>query len=521
MFFKSLALIGVSPEQLKTISNDDVVRIEKKLIAEYKLNNSLSKNDIDRIIYILKNYPAEINAICNYEGLYSILAGENSKYEDYRRFLFPKEERRIKELISVHLKEDLISYIEQNFKNKNWRSLIVLSEYKILFEPDIEQLFLNRLESKLKEAVADFNPSPSLSLRKRMNYLRESDFYELLNRIDAVYFKDYLYEFLNLVEKHLHKTDGTIYFHKILKAMLFYAPSDRVFQYRLDYVSSKVGNPLLYQWLMFISVFAIPVIFVLMIIGFLGNDRRMDKTKRVNPVAKLNQGPSKEEEYLIAEQHLNMQNFIEARKFAVQDSDALKLQLPFQPIKYGNPFQLDLFRFDLESIKNPGKHMNIFNETERECVVLAYFDPIPSTDWPANEPEIPRIYALYIPKKDSIQIDLKMSHLRFYMGKNLRNFNNYRGYVYPDSNDYKFSEFIKKDSILFGYKFWITGKDSVLGKQQNLVISEPGPEQYKFTWTGKSGINCVLRELDGFNYIVELKRTKPLLFPDSAKSASK
>ena len=65
----SLASAGLSRTEILHFNSENIIRIEKQLIAESRLNQTLSKDDVSRIIRLLQSYPAEIKLVAGYECL--------------------------------------------------------------------------------------------------------------------------------------------------------------------------------------------------------------------------------------------------------------------------------------------------------------------------------------------------------------------------------------------------------------------------------------------------------------------
>ena len=515
LFFKSLSKIGVSREHLQNLKATDFIRIEKQLNSERQLNGSISKNDVEQIVHILKVYPSELRSVCYYEGLYCLLNEKKAEYTDSLRFHAPEEMAKIRTLIAVYLKEDIIKVIERGFKNKNYSELCTLALYAPFLAPELIQKMINRFEDKIKEAVLFIEKESlagPLKLYRKFTHLVKKDFYTLLNRLSDDHFSPLLYELLELMGRHSGHSSNSIFFNRVLRVMNLYSPDDKIYQYQVHKMFLKVGNPFILLWIL--AGIAIPVlfIFILLTLALSGND---DPRPRVNRFANLKTDQNGRLSYLVEEQRNQMLNFVEARISPVQNPPKTINQQVYIPKKGTNPFDNEQFIAGFSSMIDSKKCINIFNNTSNECIIITYLPPHKAetnTFSKPQDPELTRIYACYLPPMDSIKIDLKMHTLRFYMGKHLKHFNNYKHYIYRDSNDYKFSTFDKLDSVLFRYALTIRSNNQRNHTQQNLLITKDA-SHYKLEWTGNSALYYFYNDLNYFDVSDSLSIHTPLILP--------
>jgi hypothetical protein len=170
-----------------------------------------------------------------------------------------------------------------------------------------------------------------------------------------------------------------------------------------------------------------------------------------------------------------------------------------------------------KKVKHGGPAINLFNKTDNECVVLAYYncyyDPEQKQYVPQTQGANEIIYAMYIPPRDSIKLDLKMMRLRFYMGKRLARYKSIDNFKYPDSLDAKFSKFTRTDSMLFSKSFDLNNHYFAENIVQDLVISQPNKYSYQINWTGNPMWLYGLVKLsdDGVTEADSITYNKPLL----------
>lgn len=499
LFFKSLENIGIDRNQLQNISDEDIIRIEKKLIADRNLNNSLSKDDIEKILFILKHYRAEIRAITFYEHLYCFLRGIPANYEDSLRFHTKEEVLRIRELISIHFKAELIGYIVRDFRENNFDNLRKLLKYPDFLNKELEEFIILKMEDKLEEGFTVLEQMPPRNvLTKKVGFLRKEAFYILMYEIHPSHFTPYVYRFLKFIVDHEKYTARTPFFDDLLTYLTRYGYGNSRVINDISVVMRSHGGQDRFIYFSVLFMFVVVCLFAFWI-----------SNREKNSISPTDQ------------QHLDMMAFVEARVFPVQQSKATD-RLPFiETEKYSNPFNSALFKGNSSAIKQMGEtgaQLRIFNKTQNECIVLAYYDDhyLPKKmDYVKRVGyELPEIYALYIPEYESIEVDFHMSVLRLYMGKKLKEFNTYHDDVYPDSMDRKFSEFNKIDSTLFRYGLRFMKELGEVRRTQKLVISQPDPKHYQLDWIGNSTVVYGVGNLYDMNNLDTLRKGRPLILPE-------
>lgn len=521
LFFKPLESIGIDRNHLQNIADEDVIRIEKRLIAERKLNDTISKNDVEQILLVLKEYKAEMRTISFYEGLYSILSGKEPAYEDSLRFHTMEETLRIRALISVHFKDNLLNYVVENFKANNWAKLRTLLKFQRFLSIELNELLVRKMEDKLMEALAVLNQKPAHRvLKQKIGFLRKRDFYLLMNEIHLTHFNVYVYRLLDFTVSNEKYTSGTIFFDYVLSNLRVYNIGDAQLVRDVEKVGFKYGGQTRFIYIGLLIIFSIILLFLYSL--YSGAPKYKQRT---NFWADKVEGELGKMNYLRAQQDFEMLNFVEARLLPIHNPKNVDISEHVFINKYGNPFRLQIFGRYAADIKHSGKQISIFNKTQNECIVLAYYDEYYDKSKKAyvknGYTDLTKIYALYIPGNDSISVDAKISVLRLYMGKDLKEFNNYRAYTYPDSNDRKFSDFSKVDSALFRYGFKFTKEDSRRDNMQCLLISKPDPSHYQLTWTGDAAVYHFVDYPRSSKMRDSLTKNQPLIIPNGYDSRKK
>ena len=483
-FFKSLASVGVTRTELQNINEENLIRIEKRLLAEHRLNDIVTKNDIDQILTVVRKFPDVIRIIAGYDCFYGILAGYDAERLDRIERYDKETMERIRFVIAEHLQDEIYQYINRAVNTNNWNDARVLLHYRTFFTPAIFNIILARFDSKIAGAMGLMNTKPEhLVLEGRVSFLLDIDFFLTLTEVDNRHFIDAVNAIIEFVTTNGAYTYRKPFFRKLLIAMSNYDPGNYILNRRIRQTFFEYGRNPNKRYGIVAGI--VLLLLFLLIRACSGPTAYQSRQNRWKPESESSLG---DRPYQSEQMHIDMQNFVEARLYPLNYpvNSWNKETLLY---KYRNPFDADIFSGDFQSIKNSDqKQIHIFNNTLSGCVAILYFDKYNGYNnrYASIDRDNPTtIHALYIPPHDSISVDFNMYLMRFYMGKRPARFNAYRHYVYPDSVDTKFSKFTSVDSLLFSRAIVFSKRDDNKEPSQNLVIAQPNATTYKLSWTGK------------------------------------
>ncbi|MCR8559680.1 hypothetical protein KXD93_18635 [Mucilaginibacter sp. BJC16-A38] len=491
---RALESIGLTREHLTGINNDEIIRIEKKLTAESRLNEELTKNDVSRIIKLLKDYPDVLHWLCQYQCLYGILVGVDAEEIDTVRRHPAAEAERIRQVIAAYFYDDVLTYINLNFSGNapNWNNLRVLLHYKALLPINILNVVFQRLQNKIDFGLNELKKHTGQSeFNNNCRFLADKVFFMLLSDVDLKYFERYVYATATYLKQNRKNFKAQLLQDMVI-AMRYFNADDL----KLDYFLRTItGNAVYYStrsrspWAPYVGV----LFFLISLLRFcanVGNSSYVNNNRDVsyNSQSQLYQKIAEEPNPMDSAKS-KMGRFVEARYFSLNYPLNSWREPIVKPAKYANPFTNDVFQFNNIGTRHNLNSLNIFNNTYNECVVIAYYretyDIYVRKYTSVEDGYPPFMYAIYVPPGDSIKIDFKMSLLRFYMGRSLRGFNTYRNKSYPDSSDVKFAKFTPLDSLLFSRPFVFNGEKL---KTQSIVISQPSADVYKLQWQGSGNL---------------------------------
>jgi len=519
-FFKPLLSIGITIADLSEITEEQRIRVEKKLIAEQRLNQTFSKNDIEQILKVLKEFPDVLKEVARYDCLYGILTGYDAEFIDTLKRYSTVENARMQYVISNYFRDELISYINNNVAANNWNNVRVLLHYKQFLTPEVIKILCVRLEQKIDYALGLIARQPKHSiLKKEVGYINSEDFYNTLGVTSNRYFVQPILRILDTITRYKDYTARTVFFKKLLLSLYNYDFYNKALRQAIHSAYLKYGQSNRAAYI----TWGIIILIVVLFFGLIIRAASRDSDKRVNRWAWASNNPGFGNiggfyniDSMREDQKIKMEDFIEARLYSLDYPFTSWKSGRILTYKYMQPFALDIFNNGYEAIRNKTDSIVIRNNTDNECVAIAYFKSTYDSDakvYKRTDNDMFILYALYIPPGDSINMDFRMELLRFYMGRHLASFNTYKGYIYPDSADLKFAKFTPADSLLLSRGFVFYSPDTPQIKRTVLTISQPNDHSYQISWTGRKALNQYVGFVGAVTneYLDSATMTKPLL----------
>jgi hypothetical protein len=508
-FLTALASAGFTRIELQSFDPEHVIRIEKRLIAESRLNNTLSKNNVSQIIIWLQTYPTEIKIAAGYECLWGILSGIEAQRLDSIAYHTPPELEGVKEMIAAFFAEDLERYVKVNAGIANWNNLRVLWYYRRFLPDTLLSKVADQTAQKLEQALMWLNQKPpAQDLLQEVGYLTDSNLYLLLNEFHESTFNPYINQLITFFDNNPEYVKASDFYAKFCSVVTTFNTTDGRLNLRffnITHPPDKWATEKFCLYAFIVLVIAILPFYLL----FTGGNKISAAERRdlrrgdivqlyypdVDQPADSYRPKRSREYYWEHDPKVQMHVFAEARTFPLNDPPNSLTAPELKTGKYINPFANPVFNHPDNDVKHGGPSLSVFNQTDNECVVIAYYDLIyyrrekkyvdPSMFLWISDDKLTHPYALYLPPHDSLKIDLRMSRLRFYMGKRLASFNTLRRNKYADSLDAKFSQFTRTDSLLFSNAFNLTEDVLHQPKSARLTLTQPNSRCYQISYTGK------------------------------------
>lgn len=205
----SLLFNQILPEiDLPIKSDEEFIRVEKKLMLQTKLDASISKNDIEEIVGMLKNYSEELNYLRNEKNLVNFLNQKTFEKNEITNLFEGEETDKINRFIELNFEHAFKDSISFYFKKNQFKEPLILSNYNGLFSLDfqnyIDELIFEKLEFGIEMLQTDLDEQ---IIEKRLSYLNSTDFFKLLDEYPSHNLEEYLAVLTNLAVNQLNQND--------------------------------------------------------------------------------------------------------------------------------------------------------------------------------------------------------------------------------------------------------------------------------------------------------------------------
>lgn len=184
---------NISAETLKGFKPEDVIRLEKRLRAEARLNESLEVGQMEEVLDAIKNYGVELRFLLSddFKGLRKVLENPTKFIIDKREVNLPwnVSHERFATFLESCFYTDLEAYIENCVQQGYYNALLVLLEYRPVFSYKLLDLIQHKLGQKLNYAAECISINAS-DLVQKVNFATNPNFYRCLNAIGAAHFEN-------------------------------------------------------------------------------------------------------------------------------------------------------------------------------------------------------------------------------------------------------------------------------------------------------------------------------------------
>ncbi|HCR74893.1 MAG TPA: hypothetical protein DIW37_00500 [Chryseobacterium sp.] len=208
----------------------DIIKAEKLLKAESKLNNRFTINEIEEFLEYIKNQKQNFDHILNLpviKSIYNDKYPENLKTKPDLRNITESEMAEFREVFTPYVKE----FISVSMRNNQWQNLIYFQHfYAQFFSVESLDFYKVLLHDKNDLIIEGIIKNSSLSFFKE-NYPFATDrkFYYLQSLVDHFEFDDDILTINNVVaENQKTSIDNKVVLGEILTAIFHFSSSNSV-----------------------------------------------------------------------------------------------------------------------------------------------------------------------------------------------------------------------------------------------------------------------------------------------------
>lgn len=407
--------VNIDKTAIQTISKDEIIRIEKQINVERKINSDIDVNVANNLIEALKNYPLPFQFILNSHGLFNFFTKN-----EYRRSYFPTEnieinDEEVQRFIEKYLQDDLTTFFDKKCIENKFEEMNNFLVYKEYFPEELLYKVSKRAEGKLDFVLSVLNANEQNYFP--ILYVKQAQFFIFLSHFVSTDLDDKVHSLLNEIVDIYNVTKSSEFAEGIMISMANYhsfdeelmdtiASNKRIVQNNIEGregKSSSSGSG--FSW----RVFGIILVILLKIAVFSNKCSSGSSDYDNNNIENMNTiMESIEEKYVSEKNHF----FDYLTDFKTIDNDSLK---KIDTLKTGDKVFKSMYSSKLEEQIPDSLKINIKNKSDFD-VVLLISKKINRNDY-FKQPT----YSVLLKKKESINVS-KNDFFNFYVGNELASF---------------------------------------------------------------------------------------------------
>lgn len=190
--------------ELPLDSEDELIRIEKQLLLELKLNQKFEIKDIEEIIKIINDFPLELLYLLREKNLTNFLLAKNQKYKSATLFEYESDAKNFELFFRKYLignfKDSLNLYLVKEIYNPIYFLSYYTDILPIEFIEYLESKFIEKLEIgfQLLDSDIDFN-----LIKNKIDYLGNKDFLDLFSVFTSYEIEDKISKLITLFHNQI------------------------------------------------------------------------------------------------------------------------------------------------------------------------------------------------------------------------------------------------------------------------------------------------------------------------------
>ena len=202
---------------------DDIIKVEKILKAEVKLNSSIHINDVENLLSFLKNNRGKFTPMLQHKNIALVLKakGHPINMASFKRGEVTDEALKDFQLIFA---ENTMQYLHQCIRSNEWNSLkSVFINYTFLVDDLMRENIFQTLKMKNQALVSAINNNRFISFIHSNPFATDVDYFYMLSCIDQFYFDDDIFSLNNVIVSKQKNTQLNLsYLGKILYAVTYF-----------------------------------------------------------------------------------------------------------------------------------------------------------------------------------------------------------------------------------------------------------------------------------------------------------
>ncbi|MEP7093790.1 MAG: hypothetical protein ABI793_06990, partial [Flavobacterium sp.] len=217
--------LKIDKNNILLFSPEDIIRIEKQVNVEKRINPDIDVNVSNNLILNLKEYRQELYFIVSNRILYNLFSKKN-----YSRHSFPSPQReydseKIQSFINQFLNDDLVLFFDQNLSQNKFDFINDIFDFKDCFPEDALFQLNKKLNGKVDSILVNLsqNNSPNMPA---ISYVEYRSFYVLLSYFSSIEMDDKIRSLVNIVSERYNANKLSDFYMTCISSMQGYVAYD-------------------------------------------------------------------------------------------------------------------------------------------------------------------------------------------------------------------------------------------------------------------------------------------------------
>ncbi|MBF4519525.1 hypothetical protein IRZ71_24565 [Flavobacterium sp. ANB] len=217
--------LKIDKNNILLFSPEDIIRVEKQVNVEKRINPDIDVNVANNLILALKEYREELYFIASNRILYSLFSKKN-----YSRHNFPSPQReydseKIQSFINQFLNDDLVLFFDQHLSQNKFDFINDIFDYKDCFPEDALFQLNKKLNGKLDAILVNLSQNNSEN-NAAIAYVEYRSFFVLLSYFSSIEIDNKIRSLVNIVSVRYNANKLSDFYMGCISAMQGYVAYD-------------------------------------------------------------------------------------------------------------------------------------------------------------------------------------------------------------------------------------------------------------------------------------------------------
>lgn len=217
--------LKIDKNNILLFSPEDIIRTEKQVNVEKRINSDIDVNVANNLILALKEYREELYFIVSNRILYNLFSKKN-----YSRHNFPSPQReydaeKIQYFINQFLNDDLVLFFDQHLSQNKFDFINDIFDFKDCFPEDALFQLNKKLNGKVESILVHLSQNNSQNM-SAIPYAEYRSFYVLLSCFSSIEMDNKIRSLVNIVSARYNANKTSDFYMACISAMQGYVAYD-------------------------------------------------------------------------------------------------------------------------------------------------------------------------------------------------------------------------------------------------------------------------------------------------------